>query len=78
MDCKNFEGSEELHAIIQRDNAYDKNNIQQATNVTLNGAIGSSGYKYSLVRTKGHPEDHLGPQVIPRLADSATSSNLPY
>lgn len=78
MDCKNFEGSEELQAIIQGDNASDKNNVQQAANVTLNGAIGSSGYKYSPVRRKRHPEDPLGPEVISKLARSATSNNLPY
>ncbi|CAL5038707.1 unnamed protein product [Urochloa decumbens] len=57
MDCKNFEGSEELHAIIQGDNSCDRNNIQQAANVALNGAIGSSGYRFSPVRRKRPLED---------------------
>jgi len=57
MDCKNFEGSEELHVIIQGDNSCDRNNIQQAANVALNGAIGSSGYRFSPVRRKRPPED---------------------
>ncbi|CAN6163935.1 unnamed protein product [Urochloa humidicola] len=57
MDCKNFEGSEELRAIIQGDNSCDRNNIQQAANVALNGAIGSSGYRFSPVRRKRPPED---------------------
>ena len=78
MDCKNFKGSEELQAITQGDNASDRNNVQQTANVTLNGATGSSGYKYSPVRRERHPEDPLGPEVISRLASSATSSNLPF
>ncbi|WVZ80617.1 hypothetical protein U9M48_028076 [Paspalum notatum var. saurae] len=57
LDCKNFEGSEELHAIIQGDNSCDRSNIQQAANVALNGAIGSSGYRFSPVRRKRPPED---------------------
>nr|TKW21586.1 hypothetical protein SEVIR_4G129000v2 [Setaria viridis] len=57
MDCKNFDGSEELRAIIQGDNSCDRNNIQQAANVALNGAIGSSGYRFSPVRRKRPPED---------------------
>jgi hypothetical protein len=57
MDCKNFEGSEELRVIIQGDNSCDRNNIQQAANVALNGAIGSSGYRFSPVRRKRPPED---------------------
>ncbi|KAF8667932.1 hypothetical protein HU200_052560 [Digitaria exilis] len=57
MDCKNFEGSEELRAIIQGDNSCDRNNMQQAANVALNGAIGSSGYRFSPVRRKRPPED---------------------
>lgn len=57
MDCKNFEGSEELCAIIQGDNSCDRNNMQQAANVALNGAIGSSGYRFSPVRRKRPPED---------------------
>jgi len=57
MDCKNFEGSEELRAIIQGDNSCDRNNIQQAANVALNGAIGSSGYRFSPVRRKRPTED---------------------
>ena len=64
MDCKNFEGSEELHAIIQGENASDRNNIQQAANATLNGGVGSTGYKYSPVRRKRHPEDPFDPEVI--------------
>ncbi|XP_020150693.1 protein tesmin/TSO1-like CXC 5 [Aegilops tauschii subsp. strangulata] len=75
MDCKNFEGSEELQAIIQGDNASDKNNIQQAANVTLNGAIGSSGYKYSPVRRKRHPEDPLGPEANHLDASQVASSS---
>ncbi|KAF0904345.1 hypothetical protein E2562_033418 [Oryza meyeriana var. granulata] len=59
MDCKNFEGSEELRAITQGDNSSDRNNIQHAANVALNGAIGSSGYRYSPVRRKRPPEDPL-------------------
>lgn len=57
MDCKNFEGSEELQAIIRGDNSCDRSNIQQAANVALNGAIGSSGYRFSPVRRKRPPED---------------------
>lgn len=57
MDCKNFEGSEELRAIRQGDNSCDRNNIQQAANVALNGAIGSSGYRFSPVRKKRPPEE---------------------
>ncbi|KAJ1259264.1 hypothetical protein BS78_10G141000 [Paspalum vaginatum] len=57
LDCKNFEGSEELRAIIQGDNSCDRSNIQQAANVALNGAIGSSGYRFSPVRRKRPPED---------------------
>jgi hypothetical protein len=41
------EGSEELQAVIQTENASDQNNIGQASNVTLNGAIGYSRYEYS-------------------------------
>ncbi|XP_006656939.2 protein tesmin/TSO1-like CXC 7 isoform X2 [Oryza brachyantha] len=59
MDCKNFEGSEELRLITQGDNSSDRNNIQHAANVALNGAIGSSGYRYSPVRRKRPPEDPL-------------------
>ncbi|EEC80527.1 hypothetical protein OsI_22807 [Oryza sativa Indica Group] len=59
QDCKNFEGSEELRLITQGDNSSDRNNIQHAANVALNGAIGSSGYRYSPVRRKRPPEDHL-------------------
>ncbi|XP_066370068.1 protein tesmin/TSO1-like CXC 5 isoform X1 [Miscanthus floridulus] len=57
MDCKNFEGSEELRSTIQGDNSCDRNNIQQAANVALNGAIGSSGYRFSPARRKRPPED---------------------
>ncbi|KAG8094453.1 hypothetical protein GUJ93_ZPchr0012g21080, partial [Zizania palustris] len=63
QDCKNFEGSEELLAVIQGDNSSDRNNIQQAANVALNGAIGSSGYRYSPVRRKRPPEDPLGQRI---------------
>ncbi|XP_062228892.1 protein tesmin/TSO1-like CXC 5 isoform X2 [Phragmites australis] len=63
MDCKNFEGSEELRAIIQGDNSCDRNNIQQAANVALNGAIGSSGYRFSPVRRKRPPEDPYGQRL---------------
>ncbi|KQK18272.1 protein tesmin/TSO1-like CXC 5 isoform X1 [Brachypodium distachyon] len=62
MDCKNFEGSEELQAIIQGYNASDRNNIQQATNVTLNGPIGSSGHKCSPA-CRRHPDDPLGSEA---------------
>lgn len=57
MDCKNYEGSEELRSTTQGDNSCDRNNIQQAANVALNGAIGSSGYRFSPVRRKRPPED---------------------
>uniref|UniRef100_A0A0A9D9J6 CRC domain-containing protein n=1 Tax=Arundo donax TaxID=35708 RepID=A0A0A9D9J6_ARUDO len=63
MDCKNFEGSEELRAIIQGDNSCGRNNIQQAANVALNGAIGSSGYIFSPVRRKRPPEDPYGQRL---------------
>ncbi|KAL5224847.1 hypothetical protein ABZP36_011486 [Zizania latifolia] len=63
QDCKNFEGSEELLALIQGDNSSDRNNIQQAANVALNGAIGSSGYRYSPVRKKRPPEDPRGQRI---------------
>ncbi|TVT99557.1 hypothetical protein EJB05_42432 [Eragrostis curvula] len=57
MDCKNFEGSEELQAAVcQGDNSCDRNIVQQAANVALNGAIGSSGYRFSPVRKKRPPE----------------------
>ncbi|CAM0945877.1 unnamed protein product [Alopecurus aequalis] len=59
MDCKNFEGSEERRALVQGDNASDRNNIQQAANTTLNGAIGSSGYKCFPGHRKISPEDSL-------------------
>jgi hypothetical protein len=45
--CMVCEGSEELQAVIQTENASDQNNIGQASNVTLNGAIGYSRYEYS-------------------------------
>ncbi|CAM0910486.1 unnamed protein product [Alopecurus aequalis] len=70
MDCKNFEGSEELQAIIQGEN----NNIQQAANGTLNGAVGSSGYKYSPVRRKRHPEDPFSPEANHMDASHVSSS----
>lgn len=57
MDCKNLEGSEELLTTLQGDNSCDRTNIQQATNVALNGAIGSLGYRYSPVRKKRPPKD---------------------
>ncbi|KAL6602733.1 hypothetical protein ACP70R_043094 [Stipagrostis hirtigluma subsp. patula] len=63
MDCKNFEGSEELRAIVQGDNSSDRNNVQQAANVALNGAIGSSGYRCSPVRRKRPPEDPFGQRL---------------
>lgn len=59
MDCKNLEGSEERRALVQGDNASDRNNIQQAANTALNGAIGSSGYKCSPGHRKISPEDSL-------------------
>lgn len=59
MDCKNFEGSEERRALVQGDNTSDRNNIQQAANTALNGAIGSSGYKCSPARRKISQEDSL-------------------
>ncbi|KAM7277387.1 hypothetical protein ACFE04_019253 [Oxalis oulophora] len=44
MDCKNFEGSEERHALFHGDNATNMTYIQQAANAAITGAIGSSGY----------------------------------
>ncbi|CAN0900124.1 Protein tesmin/TSO1-like CXC 5 [Linum grandiflorum] len=41
VDCKNFEGSEERQALFHNDHA---NNIQQAANAAITGAIGTSGY----------------------------------
>lgn len=75
MDCKNFEGSEELKAIIEGENASDRNNIQQAANGTLNGATGSSGCKYSPVRRKRHPDDPFGPEVANHMDVSQVSSS---
>ncbi|KAL6876315.1 hypothetical protein ACP4OV_012887 [Aristida adscensionis] len=63
IECKNYEGSEELRAIVQGDNSCDRNNIQQAANVALNGAIGSSGYRSSPVRRKRPPEDPFGQRL---------------
>ncbi|XP_062179100.1 protein tesmin/TSO1-like CXC 7 isoform X2 [Phragmites australis] len=63
MDCKNFDGSEELRAIIQGDSSCDRNTMQQAANVALNGAIGSSGYRFSPVRRKRPPEDPYGQRL---------------
>jgi hypothetical protein len=57
MDCKNLEGSEELLTTLQGDNSCDRTNIQQAANVALNGANGSSGHKLSPGRKKRPPED---------------------
>ncbi|XP_062223540.1 protein tesmin/TSO1-like CXC 5 [Phragmites australis] len=60
MDCKNFEGSEERKALIQGDYVSDRNHIQQAASIALNGTIGSSGYNCSPVRRKRSHEDALG------------------
>uniref|UniRef100_A0ACD5WUE0 Uncharacterized protein n=1 Tax=Avena sativa TaxID=4498 RepID=A0ACD5WUE0_AVESA len=70
VDCKNFEGSEELKAIIEGENAADR----QAANVSVNGAIGSSGYKYSPVRRKRHPEDPFGSEANHMDASQVSSS----
>uniref|UniRef100_A0ACD6A0N7 Uncharacterized protein n=1 Tax=Avena sativa TaxID=4498 RepID=A0ACD6A0N7_AVESA len=70
VDCKNFEGSEELKAIIEGENASDR----QAANVSVNGATGSSGYKYSPVRRKRHPEDPFGSEANHMDASQVSSS----
>ncbi|CAH1433151.1 unnamed protein product [Lactuca virosa] len=44
MDCKNFEGSEERHALFHGDSANNIVYLQQAANAAITGAIGSSGY----------------------------------
>jgi hypothetical protein len=59
MDCKNFEGNEERRALVQGDNASDRNNILQVTNTAVNGAIGSSEYQCSPGHRKISPEDSL-------------------
>ncbi|KAL5208758.1 hypothetical protein ABZP36_033193 [Zizania latifolia] len=69
-DCKNFEGSEERQALVQVDNASDRNRIQQAANVALNGAIGSSGYKSSPVRRRKSQEDSFGEPNVSQLTQS--------
>ncbi|GMP94847.1 hypothetical protein CsSME_00044134 [Camellia sinensis var. sinensis] len=43
MDCKNFEGSEERRALFHGDHANFISHVQQATNLAINGAIGTSG-----------------------------------
>ncbi|KAF0933737.1 hypothetical protein E2562_019213 [Oryza meyeriana var. granulata] len=58
-DCKNFEGSKERQALVQMDNASDRNHIQE-----LNGAIGSLGYKSSPMRRKKSQENSLGEQIL--------------
>ncbi|KAL2346915.1 hypothetical protein Fmac_000915 [Flemingia macrophylla] len=42
MDCKNFEGSDERRAILQRE--YNIVRIKQAANAVNTGVVGSSGY----------------------------------
>ncbi|KAL3532467.1 hypothetical protein ACH5RR_005988 [Cinchona calisaya] len=44
MDCKNFEGSEERQALFHGDHANNIAYIQQAANLAITGAVGSSGY----------------------------------
>jgi hypothetical protein len=62
MDCKNFEGSDERKASIQREYA-DRNHIKQGASIIHNNATGSLGYNYSLMRRKRSHEDVLGDRI---------------
>lgn len=62
MGCKNknSEGDEERK---NSEHASDRNHIQQAANVALNGTVGSSGYICSPVNRKRSHEDALGVRI---------------
>ncbi|XP_028115699.1 protein tesmin/TSO1-like CXC 5 isoform X1 [Camellia sinensis] len=90
MDCKNFEGSEERRALFHGDHANFISHVQQATNLAINGAIGTSGLgtppaskkrKYQQLIFGPTPSDQsiLGIEQFQQenyLRPSATSSSL--
>ncbi|XP_018845547.2 protein tesmin/TSO1-like CXC 5 isoform X3 [Juglans regia] len=58
MDCKNFEGNEERRALFHEDrNAIVY--VQNAANVAISGAIGSSGYGTPLVSKKRKRKEYF-------------------
>ncbi|KAG6706052.1 protein tesmin/TSO1-like CXC 5 isoform X2 [Carya illinoinensis] len=58
MDCKNFEGNKERRALFQEDrNAIVY--VQNAANVAISGAIGSSGYGTPLVSKKRKRKEYF-------------------
>lgn len=77
MDCKNFEGNEERRALVQGDNASDRNNILQVTNTAVNGAIGSSEYQCSPGHRKISPEDSLSEAQFQQVNLSGVSQLTP-
>ncbi|KAJ0248544.1 AB hydrolase-1 domain-containing protein [Hirschfeldia incana] len=44
QDCKNFEGSEERHALLHGSQHVSETYVQQTTNAALNRAVSTSGY----------------------------------
>lgn len=46
MDCKNYEGSEEMKAHCNKNPANSMAFIQQAVNAAINGAIGTPSKKF--------------------------------
>uniref|UniRef100_A0A0D9VEP9 CRC domain-containing protein n=1 Tax=Leersia perrieri TaxID=77586 RepID=A0A0D9VEP9_9ORYZ len=70
QDCKNFEGSQERQALIQMNNASDRNHIHEAAQFATNGAIGSLGYRSSPVCGKKSQENSHGEQIMSPLVNT--------